>query len=1110
MYDATFDEPIDAIAGRVTKILIPSAETVSSVSILGQPENGRLTVDPDGTTLSYVSFDPAYSGTVSLSLEISRTDGTTETLAPQIDVTAGPQAGGWATGESLYMLQTDENDDVVVETGDNHRKVYVTGSDAALSKADIQEIEGLSLSDKHFGRWLAENPQYGGSEGMALALDAAEILWGTITGSSADPSSHWLLFERGYEYEAGRIIGDGTHGEDELHPVHVTAWGEGEPPVITDSFLIYQEPSSNIVFSGLSFSEGFKAFGGANFILDDVHVTNAMMNVQSVDGFTFRQSDIIDVIKDAPADPDGWHAHRDRDQGTFLKNIDGLLFEKSFVAHSGWAEGYDLNGDPDQGQVPSMYSHNIYIQKDVSEVTFRDNISMQAASAGAQVRPGGFVEDNVFVENNFGFSTGHGIEIEEGLWSGNYTLSNGNLVTSGAHKAGLSIGALTLGISDFSKMSVFLDNIVAHLADPDNAAEILAKTVEHKSISENPTRAYDDTIVRNWDVEGANKRIQEANTEDLDPAVMDTTTIQRYAADLLGVDTATIDDLANYLRDLTAAGGEVDADDILAYFREGFGIEFDQRDAPQLVQFVPNNLGDGVRWDNRINWSTEDLPMDGDAVDLGGNLVHFGGTVEVATLDFGPGGTMVFNHGWLGAGAVLGGGEALIDRAGQFWIGAWDGEGTLELDIDGGRFANTGTVLGAFEIDADDGEAILASSGGGMTVTDGTITVSGDDAKVGFDGSGGASTLRLEAAAKLRFVAEADGLGILSEFRSGAFATSDLVSNLVVAGAALEIDVSMLAGAGTHDIVLVDAITGSFGNVSLTGLGARDAKLHVDQAAGTVTLTLTDGGTGRVSITETIPWDQGAPLPEMTASKIESGNLFVEVDEPEALEGVEVEEANAEEIEESEVGDAPEESVTAEVPEVIADAPTEEAQEAPTQAVSEKALVAGDTGSDRVKGSGGDDLLMGHGGRDWLRGYGGDDDLMGGDGNDELRGNEGDDTLKGDDGNDTLLGGSGNDTLNGGRGNDRLNGGAGSDTFVFDLLDGASSSDRIEGFDAAEGDRILIRGLSDDADLLIDVRGVRSIVSVEDEGDVFDLIDVRGEFADLQVIEKGADYALMG
>jgi Ca2+-binding RTX toxin-like protein len=314
-----------------------------------------------------------------------------------------------------------------------------------------------------------------------------------------------------------------------------------------------------------------------------------------------------------------------------------------------------------------------------------------------------------------------------------------------------------------------------------------------------------------------------------------------------------------------------------------------------------------------------------------------------------------------------------------------------------------------------------------------------------------------------------------------------------LAGAALEIDVAALAGAGTHDIVLVDTIAGGFGDVVVTGLGPRDAKLSVDQAAGTVSLTLTAGGTGQVTVTETVPWDPDAALSSMSVPTAKSANLFADpadtVEAPLEEEALDATETSLKQ---------PAESVAV------------ESREAPIEASSQKITVEGDTGRDHLRGTDHNDVFLGHGGKDWLKGYGGDDELFGGGGNDELQGGEGNDLLEGSDGKDWLSGGNGDDMLQGGEGNDRLNGGNGADMFIFDLSAGDRSYDRIEDFDAAEGDRIMIRGLSGDAELSIDLRGIRSIVSVNGEGDPFNLIDVRGDFAGLQVIDQGADYMMLG
>ena len=92
--------------------------------------------------------------------------------------------------------------------------------------------------------------------------------------------------------------------------------------------------------------------------------------------------------------------------------------------------------------------------------------------------------------------------------------------------------------------------------------------------------------------------------------MLDQTTIQRFTADLLGTDTATIDDLAEVLREQMTNGtlDPVDADQIIAYFQETFGIAPDVRTEAATLRFVPDDRGDGVRWDNRLNWDSDDLP----------------------------------------------------------------------------------------------------------------------------------------------------------------------------------------------------------------------------------------------------------------------------------------------------------------------------------------------------------------------------------------------------------------------------------------------------------------------------------------------------------------------
>ncbi len=147
---------------------------------------------------------------------------------------------------------------------------------------------------------------------------------------------------------------------------------------------------------------------------------------------------------------------------------------------------------------------------------------------------------------------------------------------------------------------------------------------------------------------------------------------------------------------------------------------------------------------------------------------------------------------------------------------------------------------------------------------------------------------------------------------------------------------------------------------------------------------------------------------------------------------------------------------------------------------------AGTDGIDVVDFAGGDDyggaggrhfnIILGGSGGDKLWSWGIYDDVFGGSGNDTITlaghggwafGGTGDDTIIGSDnpylverldggaGNDTIDGGGGSDIIIGGAGDDDLTGGSGADLFVFSEGHG---TDTIQDFNAAEGDRIYLRG----------------------------------------------------
>ncbi len=841
------DDLGEVTTGRVTTVQ-PVGDDIASVRVTQGLEHGNVTVNPDNT-LALVLSTTDYTGALSFQYEVTDSTGAVQTHDVSLDAIAGPVSGGWGKGD-FYMLETDHNGDIVVEWGDNHRDVYMSGSSDALTKADIATIHGLA-PEKITGEWLANHPEYGSSEELALAEDSGRELWAYLgIETIKEPASHWLHLEAGYSYDTGTFIG--MWGESELHPVHITSYGEGPAPLIEEQINSFKYGFKNVVFSDVEFTNGVRMIDSDNVIFENSTFTGAYLTGQSFSGLTLRNSEVYDVFHDDPVtDANFWDPAPNRTSGLYTNYLEGLLIENTLFDHNGWADGYEEDLSLDGGMPPSMYSHNVYLGGSTTDVTIRDSIMMRGASHGAQVRGGGFLEDNVFLDNNTAVFVNGGTGDD-----GNYSLYADNLTTSGGHREAEQIGYLASGMGDFAKLNTHLDNVVAHLADPNNPDEQAAKVTANNAIDYARDVYYFDTIVYNW--EAVNNGSPDLNTEGLDTAVLDATTIQNYTAQLLGKETATIDDLADYLR---AKGpelfeGKTDAEMIIEFFQAGFGLTPNTRLTAETLRFVPNDLADGIRWDNRINWSTEDLPgtIAGDSVDLAGNWVYYGGTTEIEDMDFGDGGRLTVTHGRLdilGETTTEGEGAQLdIDESGQVWINGYSAEANFDIDVAGGRFANTGDFDGLVDLTAMGGQTLLATEGARFDVDGGSrLTIDGDEGKVGFEGvDGDTAVLRFGAEGTARFEVENGKLGSIEEFRSGHNGDQEVnvASGVNFGEGILEIDLAGLdTAANDYELISVDEMVGAFSEINVTGLsGARNAQIVFDYEKDQVVLSIGEEGQG--------------------------------------------------------------------------------------------------------------------------------------------------------------------------------------------------------------------------------------------------------------------------
>jgi hypothetical protein len=102
--------------------------------------------------------------------------------------------------------------------------------------------------------------------------------------------------------------------------------------------------------------------------------------------------------------------------------------------------------------------------------------------------------------------------------------------------------------------------------------------------------------------------------------------------------------------------------------------------------------------------------MDGDNVELAGNWVNFGGTVELNDLDMGDGGELDVKPGQAPVRASSRRHQCPDRhrvRAGQLWVEDYHDDDQLDIDVDGGRFANTGFFDGLLDMHVTDGQALL-------------------------------------------------------------------------------------------------------------------------------------------------------------------------------------------------------------------------------------------------------------------------------------------------------------------------------------------------------------------------------------------------------------------
>lgn len=261
--------------------------------------------------------------------------------------------------------------------------------------------------------------------------------------------------------------------------------------------------------------------------------------------------------------------HDSRSQGIWSYRVDQMLLEDNLFDHNGWNENV-------AGGESNIYSHNIYLDQDNSHVTVRKNIIARASSHGLQLRPGGDVEDNLFLRNAITMFTASVPSI----------VSNNVVLDSARIQAGPAAGARGWGISIYDLPSATVSgNIVAHKpnlnGEGNDFAYELNSGAHNVTLQENIDYAWDGPSINI--ASGATYTFVNNHFQDTSPGIHfrdPNRSIVTYYNNILhpGANLSEAAALEAFLSEARAARGKFNwdarytSDSVNAYIRQGFEI----------------------------------------------------------------------------------------------------------------------------------------------------------------------------------------------------------------------------------------------------------------------------------------------------------------------------------------------------------------------------------------------------------------------------------------------------------------------------------------------------------------------------------------------------------
>ncbi|MEM8737012.1 MAG: right-handed parallel beta-helix repeat-containing protein [Planctomycetota bacterium] len=237
-----------------------------------------------------------------------------------------------------------------------------------------------------------------------------------------DGKPDWLLFKAGDTFK-GNLGTVRKSGRSEKEPMLISTYGEGPRPIFLspDTGWARKEfgtKGDNVAFVGLHLiavnrdpnRPGFNAQNnptnvwkqsGIRFLGDakNVLIEDCILEYFGF-GLVFQSDEKHGYARNIKIRRTGVvnsYSHWDKkigghSSGMYVNYVDGMLIEECVFDRNGWNPQVS-------GAGRTKFNHNIYVQRDSKNITLRKSILSRAASHGTQLRPGGVIEDSLYVGN---------------------------------------------------------------------------------------------------------------------------------------------------------------------------------------------------------------------------------------------------------------------------------------------------------------------------------------------------------------------------------------------------------------------------------------------------------------------------------------------------------------------------------------------------------------------------------------------------------------------------------------------------------------------------------------------------------------------------------------